>query len=82
MKSGFGGSVNTVCFEQSTHLVGEGVSKVTAEGDAERESGFRVLQTGFLRADIQHYACQKLILKMLLTKTCDNKPAIRGLDCD
>lgn len=36
----------------------------------------------FYVQSFQHYACQKLILKMLLTKTCDNKQAIRGLDCD
>lgn len=30
MKSGFGGSVNAACCEQSTGPVGEGMSKVTA----------------------------------------------------
>lgn len=48
----------------------KGLARRLQEGDAEREGGFRVLQTGFLPAAIQHYACQKLILKMLLTKTC------------
>lgn len=53
----------------------KGLARWLQEGDAEG----RWFQDS---AAVQHYACRKLILKKLLTDTCDARQAVRGVNCD